>query len=47
MSIEEMRVYLENLDYGPSWLAAVKKMPDRQVAAIYLRTINQKEAKKW
>lgn len=45
MTIAQMRDYLSRL-YGPSWGERVRKMGDRQVAAVYNKHISQKENKK-
>lgn len=35
--IEMQRAFVTDLYSGPKWAAKVKKMPDAQVIAIYLR----------
>jgi len=42
MTIAEMRDKLSRL-YGPSWGERVRKMSDKQVAAVWQRHISKKE----
>lgn len=44
MSIDQMRDKLSKL-YGPSWAEKVRKMSDKQVAAIYNKKLANKEIK--
>lgn len=45
MPVTEMRRTLSRL-YGPSWAGRVDKMSDRQVAAVYLRKLDEGAFKK-
>lgn len=40
MPVTEMRKTLSRL-YGPSWAGKVDKMSDKQVAAVYLRKLDE------
>lgn len=43
MNIEQMRAALKKSYPGPKWAAKVDNMPDKQVAATYMRLMNAKK----
>lgn len=44
MYIAQMRaVLIKQTQYGPSWVGRVEKMSDKQVYAVYMRKLNNKE----